>query len=167
MVQEQAQVPFLLGQVFGFGTVTLTATSLANKGGALPPMHIMIVLDNTGSMNSQDGTGANCGNISNPTKFQCALAGIQTLLAELWPSQDEVGLIVFPPVNSSTASNDANCSSSKTITPEPYSSYPTSSRLPDRCTDQYLRSLQYVWDPGEPWLHFQSGECHLPIGFFN
>ena len=127
MVQEQAQVPFLLGQVFGFGTVTLTATSLANKGGALPPMHIMIVLDNTGSMNSQDGTGANCGNISNPTRVQCALAGIQTLLAELWPSQDEVGLIVFPPVNSSTASNDANCSSSKTITPEPYSSYPTSS----------------------------------------
>jgi hypothetical protein len=123
MVQEQARVPFLLGQVFGFGTVTLTATSLAGKGGALPPMHIMIVLDNTGSMNSQDGTGANCGNIRNPTRIQCALAGIQALLAELWPSQDEVGLIVFPPVNASTASNDTNCTASKTITPEPYSSY--------------------------------------------
>ncbi len=127
MVQEKAQVPFLLGQVFGFGTVTLTATSLAHKGGALPPMHIMVVLDNTFSMNDQDGTGADCGNLSNPTRIQCALAGVQTLLAELWPTQDEVGLIVFPPVESSTASNDYNCSASQTITPEPYSSYPSSS----------------------------------------
>jgi Flp pilus assembly protein TadG len=123
MVQEQAQVPFLLGQVFGFGTVTLTATSLASKGGALPPMNIMIVLDNTASMNDQDGTGASCGNISNPTRIQCALAGIQALLTELWPSQDEVGLIVFPPVSSSSAPNDYNCTASQTITPEPYSSY--------------------------------------------
>jgi hypothetical protein len=127
MVEEQAQVPFFLGRIFGYGTVTLTATSLASKGGALPPMHIMIVLDNTLSMNDQDGTGANCGNISNPTRIECALAGVQTLLAELWPSQDEVGLIVFPPVNSSTASNDTNCSSTAKITPEPYSTYPTSS----------------------------------------
>jgi Flp pilus assembly protein TadG len=123
MVQEQAHVPFLLGQVFGFGTVTLTATSLASKGGSLPPMNIMIVLDNTASMNDQDGTGANCGNISNPTRIECALAGIQTLLAELWPSQDNVGLIVFPPVSSSSAANDTNCSSTVKITPEPYSSY--------------------------------------------
>jgi Flp pilus assembly protein TadG len=123
LVEEQAQVPFLLGQVFGFGTVTLTATSLASKGGRLPPMNIMIVLDNTASMNDQDGTGANCGGITNPTRIQCALAGVQSLLAELWPSQDQVGLIVFPPVSSSTAANDSNCSSSKTITPEPYGSY--------------------------------------------
>lgn len=127
MVQEQAHVPFLLGQVFGLGTVTLTATSLASKGGALPPMNIMIVLDDTASMNDQDGTGADCGNISNPTRIQCALAGIQSLLAELWPSQDNVGLIVFPPVSKTTAANDYNCSASQTITPEPYSSYTGSS----------------------------------------
>ena len=124
MVTQQAQVPFLLGQVFGFGTVTLTATSLATKGaGGPPPMHIMIVLDNTRSMNDQDGTGVSCGGITDPTRVQCALAGIQSLLTELWPTQDEVGLIVFPPVNSSTASNDESCSSSASISPEPYGSY--------------------------------------------
>jgi Flp pilus assembly protein TadG len=124
MVQQQAQVPFLLGQVFGFGTATLTASSLATKGaGGPPPMHIMIVLDNTRSMNDQDTSATTCGGIRGPTRIQCALAGVQSLLTELWPTQDEVGLIVFPPVSSSTASNDYNCSSSKTITPEPYGSY--------------------------------------------
>jgi Flp pilus assembly protein TadG len=128
MVQEQAQVPFLLGQVFGFGTVTLTATSLASKSGAPPPMHIMIVLDNTYSMNTTDPTaptsGAeSCGGLSDPTRAQCALAGIQTMLTELWPTQDEVGLIVFPPVSSSSAANDYSCSASPGITPEPYGSY--------------------------------------------
>jgi Flp pilus assembly protein TadG len=124
LVEEQAQVPFLLGQVFGFGTVTLSATSLATKGGGgPPPMHIMIVLDNTASMNDGDKTGDNCGGISNPTRIQCALAGIQSLLTELWPTQDEVGLIVFPPVSQSTYTNDYSCTASNTIKPEPYGSY--------------------------------------------
>jgi hypothetical protein len=138
MVQEQAKVPFLLGQIFNFGTVTLTATSLASVGGSTPPrMHIMIVLDNTYSMKNSDPTAPtsgpdSCGGISDPTRVGCALAGIQTLLTELWPSTiggeawDEVGLIVFPPVSSSTVANDSTCTSA-TITPEPYSSYPASS----------------------------------------
>src|ERR1700683_2996474 len=124
VVEQQAQVPFRLGQVFGFGTVTLTATSVATKGaGGPPPMHIMIVLDNTRSMNDQDTSAASCGGITDPTRIQCALAGVQSFLTELWPTQDEVGLIVFPPVSQSSAPNDESCSSSPGITPEPYSSY--------------------------------------------
>ncbi len=126
-VEEQAQVPFLLGSVFGLGTVTLSATSLATKGaGGPPPMHIMIVLDNTASMNDKDTTADTCGGIKNPTRIQCALAGVQSLLTELWPTQDEVGLIVFPPVSSSSSSNDATCTSSG-IQPETYGSYTGSS----------------------------------------
>jgi Putative Flp pilus-assembly TadE/G-like len=124
VVEEQAQVPFLLGHVFGFGTVTLTATSVATKGaGGPPPMHIMIVLDNTASMNDKDTTAETCGGITDPTRVQCALAGVQSFLTELWPTQDEVGLIVFPPVTSSTYLNDESCSSSPGIKPASYGSY--------------------------------------------
>jgi Flp pilus assembly protein TadG len=116
IVKEQAEVPFLLGQVFGFGTVTLTATSYASKGGGLPPMHIMVVVDNTGSMSTTNDPTTTCGGRTNQTKLECALWGVQTMLAELWPTQDEVGMMVFPPLsNSTSASNDASCSTSKTI----------------------------------------------------
>jgi hypothetical protein len=126
-VKQQATVPLIFAQWFGVSSVQLSATSYAARGGGFPPMHIMMVLDNTASMNDQDGSGSSCGGVNNPTRIQCALAGIQTLLAELWPTQDEVGLIVFPPVNSSTASNDASCSSTANITPEPYSCYQNTS----------------------------------------
>jgi Flp pilus assembly protein TadG len=126
VVKEQTQVSFTLGQIFGFGTVTLTATSYAAQGGGLPPMNIMVVLDNTGSMNNTDPTGASCGGITNATRAECALAGIQTMLTELWPTQDQVGLIVFPPVSTSPASAtyDAECNG-PTITVEPYSAWPS------------------------------------------
>ena len=113
-VQQQATVPLIFGHLLGpLSTFTLTATSLASaKRGALPPLHIMLVIDNTGSMNTLDSgpTGTaptNCG-IANPSKLQCALAGAQLLLNELWPTQDEVGLVVFPPVKTATAGNEAN-----------------------------------------------------------
>jgi Flp pilus assembly protein TadG len=124
LVTQQAKVTLTLGEIFGMGQVTLTAKSLAlGKGGALPPLNIMIVLDNTKSMQGTDPTATTCGGISNATRIQCALAGAQTLLAELWPTRDQVGLMVFPPVAASpstSAAQDATCNGS-TITVEPYS----------------------------------------------
>ena len=100
--------------------MTLTANSLAvGKGGALPPLNIMLVLDNTGSMN-QCPQGQSCCPPNN-TKIDCALKGVQILLSELWITRDQVGLIVFPPVQTSTAGNESNCSGSR-VTVEPYCS---------------------------------------------
>ena len=113
-VQQQATVPLIFAQWFGVNSVTLSATALASVAGGLPPLHVMIVVDNTGSMNGSDTSSpkpTNCG-FANPTRIQCALAAVQTLLSELWPTQDEVGLMVFPPVTSGTAANDADCSAS-------------------------------------------------------
>jgi Flp pilus assembly protein TadG len=127
VVKQQATVPLIFAQWFGVSTVQLSTSATAARGGGFPPMHIMMVLDDTGSMNNQDGTGTSCGGLRNPTRLQCALAGVQTLLAELWPTQDEVGLIVFPPVSTTSAPNDASCSSTSTITPEAYSCYQSTS----------------------------------------
>jgi Flp pilus assembly protein TadG len=129
IVQEQAQVPFLLGQIFGFGTVTLTATSYAAKGGGLPPMNIMVVLDETGSMGQTDPGDVTCGSIADATQQVCALAGIQTLLTELWPTQDQVGLMVFPPLStaSGNVAKDYTCGNpGPSPTVDPYYDYPAS-----------------------------------------
>ena len=122
LVTQQAKVSLALGEIFGIGPVTLTAKALAvGKGGALPPLNIMLVIDNTESMNTKDPQGTTCGGIQNATRIQCALAGAQTLLSELWATQDQVGLMVFPGVdpNASDTSNkltsianDGSCSSS-------------------------------------------------------
>jgi Flp pilus assembly protein TadG len=120
VVTQQAKVSLMLGGIFGMESVTLTAKSLAvGKGGALPPLNIMIVLDNTASM-SQCPTGQTCCPPNN-SKIDCALQGVQILLSELWTTDDQVGLFVFPPVKTSTAGNDSNCAGSA-ITPEPYCS---------------------------------------------
>jgi Flp pilus assembly protein TadG len=123
-VVEQATVPFTLGQIFGYGSVTLQATSLAGASGTggLSPLNVMIVLDTTASMNDADTNGSlsTCG-VKNPTRIQCATFGVRTLLAELWPTQDQVGLMVFPQVSTGTVSDDYSCSSTAIPTVEPYS----------------------------------------------
>jgi uncharacterized membrane protein len=89
LVTQTAKVSLTLGEIFKIGSVTLTAKSLAlGKGSSLPPLNIMLIIDNTSSMSTTQETGATCGNIKNPTKIECALAGAQTLLSELWPNQD-------------------------------------------------------------------------------
>jgi len=111
-VQQQATVPVFFAGLLGTASVTLTATALASaKSGALPPQHVMLVIDNTGSMNNTDPTSpapTDCG-ITNPKRIDCALAGVQLLMNELWPTQDEVGLMVFPPLTTGTAADDALC----------------------------------------------------------
>jgi Flp pilus assembly protein TadG len=121
VVEQQITVSPILEQVFGMGAVTLTATSLAvGKGGALPPLNIMMIIDNSESMSSTHETGTTCGGISNPTKIQCALSGVQTLLTELWPTQDQVGIMVFPGLaNTTSVTNDIGCATPKTTCTSP------------------------------------------------
>ena len=130
VVKQQATVSLILGEIFHMGPVTLSASSLAVRGGAFPPLNVMIVLDNTASMSSTHETAATGCGVSNPTKLDCALAGVQILLSELWPSRDQVGLMVFPPVQTSTAGNDPDCSASTRITPQPYNSSTATYQIP-------------------------------------
>ena len=85
----------------------------------------MLVIDNTQSMNSPDTSTppVSCGGFPHPTRLQCALSGAEIFLSELWPTLDNVGLMVFPPVNNNaSATDDASCTSSlkRNVTPVPY-----------------------------------------------
>ena len=129
IVKQQAVVPLLFAPVLGFNpTITLSATSIASKAiGAFPPLNVMLVIDNTASMNTTDPTNVTCGGITNATRLDCALSGSEIFLSELWPTLDNVGLMVFPGVNNSTsATDDASCTSSlkSSVQVAPYSPIP-------------------------------------------
>lgn len=121
VVTQQATVPFLLSQVFGFGSVHLSATSRALAKGGFPPLNVMIVIDTTDSMKDVDpyATTATCGS-AGASRLQCAMFGVRILLAQLSPTQDQVGLMVFPQVSTGTVSDDSSCNTNPTPTTESY-----------------------------------------------
>jgi Flp pilus assembly protein TadG len=104
VVTQQATVPTFIGSVLGMSSVNISATATAgSKGGKSKFLDVMLVLDTTASMNDND---SGCG----VTKLNCALTGIRSLLSSFWPTVDQVGLMVFPPLTNSTqASNDYDC----------------------------------------------------------
>ena len=138
-VRQQATVSLTLGEILHIPPVTLTATSLAlaRGPGPTPPLNVMIVVDTSESMKNSDpnGNSTTCGT-NNPTKIECAMFGARQLLNALVAAQDYVGLMVFPPLNTNTAtncgpqgksscggapvSNDTDCSSSTAPAVEAY-----------------------------------------------
>jgi Putative Tad-like Flp pilus-assembly len=129
-VSSSGYVATYFAKIFGISYVQVSATAVATaKGVGAPPFHIMVVLDTTASM----GTGTDTGCTQNGTSYtpeQCAQYGIQTLLAQLDPCYggvvtctggsnpgtvanpwDQVGLMVFPGLCSSTNSGvtTGNC----------------------------------------------------------
>lgn len=80
----------------GHSSFTLTATATAAKaGGSAKPLNVMFVLDATASMDSTD-SGCTVPGISRPTRWQCALYSVQSVLKVMPTSLDKVGLMVFP-----------------------------------------------------------------------
>jgi Flp pilus assembly protein TadG len=135
-VKQQATVPLYFGRIFGMSSVQLSATAVALAAGGVPhPLNVMFIIDTTASMNGSDPKCFKFGS----TREDCAQAGVQTLLGELWPCAsnlascgtatngnvanpvDEVGLMVFPPVeNTIQAQNDYNCSGTNPAIPPSY-----------------------------------------------
>jgi hypothetical protein len=129
-VKQQVTVPTFFAKLFHINSLTLTATALAAmKGGTPAPANIVVVMDTTHSMGP--GSTGNCTitGLSNPTRLDCAKAGLRTLLGELSPcaagltscgtvtggnvpnAVDEVGLLVFPGLTATSYASDdyTNC----------------------------------------------------------
>ena len=116
-VTESASVKTTLLGMFlpRFSAVSATSTVSAH-GGRERPLDVMVVLDTTGSMRN-DAQSEVCPDVHDPSKLDCAKAGVLTLLDELEPcatqsctssnALDRVGLMAFPPlVNSNLRSNE-------------------------------------------------------------
>jgi Flp pilus assembly protein TadG len=83
-------------KAFGYPSFSLAATSAAAKaGGQGTPLNVMFVLDSTASMNTAD-SGCTVPGIKSPTRYQCALYSVQSVLKVMQPSMASVGLMAFP-----------------------------------------------------------------------
>ena len=78
-VKESVTIPTYFMKLFGIPSLGLSATALASMQGMSNPWNVAVVVDSTGSMATTD---SNCGGV---TEFQCALSGIQSLLADTDP----------------------------------------------------------------------------------
>jgi len=136
-VVETATVPTFFAKIFGFKSLTLTATSVASASGSSVPYHIMMVLDATNSMATTNDKGCLSSKPGNTyTAEQCAQMGAQTLLGELAPCAagatcggstapvDEVGIMAFPGTCSQALVKGAcpNATTLNNTAPSPYAS---------------------------------------------
>lgn len=112
-VMQTATVPLFFAPIFGKNTATITVQATASAAGNQPkPYNIMMIIDTTGSMDSNDGY---C-NSSTQKRITCAKLGGQQLLKGMYPSMDKVGLMTFPGV-SNTTSNVAKAYNCNTDNP--------------------------------------------------
>ena len=117
-VTETASVQTSFFSLFKFPKFTVSASSTASaRGSGVPnPLNLFVILDTTGSMTQS--CGATVANVSNPTKLDCAKAGVRAMLQALGPCPsnliscgapvtnttnvadpvDEVGMVVFPAI---------------------------------------------------------------------
>jgi Flp pilus assembly protein TadG len=79
VVKNTTSIKTLFMGLFGVRTLNVSATATASMQGASLPWNIAIIVDSTGSMASTD---SNCNSL---TQFQCALNGVQTLMANVPP----------------------------------------------------------------------------------
>jgi hypothetical protein len=165
-ISETATVQNTFGSLFFPSFTVSSSTTAAARGGVVHPLHVEVILDNTGSMSSSC-SGTVTG-ISSPEKIDCAKAGVRALAQALWPCNssaglcgtatansggqlganvanpvDEVGVMVFPAMTgnppSATILNkevDCNSGSSFSTTYPTYTPYTYPSAIP--LGDQYL-----------------------------
>lgn len=116
VVRQQAAVPTYFTRLFGFDHIDVNVMSTAAvAGGVTKPVNVMMVLDTTGSMNTNS---SNCGGI---TKMRCATNGVVSLLTGMAPSASKVALMTFPPTTTSTqAARAYDCNTSTNPAVAPY-----------------------------------------------
>lgn len=120
-VLERATVPMFFGRFVGKSSQNIAAAGVAaaNISGT-PKLNIMLVLDTTGSMNSTD---PNCSTrTQSVSKLNCALTGITSILSQLSPSAQQIGISIFPGLQNSSGVNYASCATTSS-NPPPIAAY--------------------------------------------
>ena len=108
-VMQRATIPTFFARILGKNSVTVTVQATAAAAGNQPkPYNIVMVIDTTGSMSTNDGF---CNGITQ-TRITCAKLGGQQLLKGMYPSLDKVALMTYPGVSNTSANigKAYNCS---------------------------------------------------------
>jgi hypothetical protein len=178
-VQSSAQVSTLFAKILGYKTVNFSASAVASaKGGQVPPYHIMMLLDATGSMGTGTDTGCTQNGVS-VTPEQCAEYGAQTLLSGLDPcsvalttctlsstpgtvlnADDQVGIMIFPGLCSNTGASETwqNCPT-----------LAAGSTLTDTISNSTYASDEYSCPPTTsskiPYASYNNNPEYMILGF--
>ncbi len=98
VVNGTASTNTWFARIFGISSFSVSARANACSPCSSTPVDIVIAIDRTGSMCSPTGSGGTCTDLNN------AKAGVRTMLGILNPPYAQVGMVSFPPLQS-TASN--------------------------------------------------------------
>jgi Flp pilus assembly protein TadG len=79
-------------KIFGWTSFSVSARANACSPCSSTPVDIVIAIDRTGSMCSPQGAGGTCTDLNN------AKSGVRTMLGILNPPYAQVGMVAFPPV---------------------------------------------------------------------
>jgi hypothetical protein len=144
VVTQTATVSTHFMALFGVPSLSVSTKAIASMQGIAQPWNVAIVVDSTGSM---DVTDSNCN--GGVTEFQCALEGVQALLAATNPAcpagsttcptgaSFRVALFTFPNVSTSTVHMDIDCSGNPTALPYTLPTYTTGGASPKTWTATY------------------------------
>ena len=116
-VTQTASASTYFLKAVGKTSFALSATVAAAKaGGVAKPLNVMFVLDATGSMGSAD-TGCTVPGISSPTRWQCALYSVQSVLKVMPTSMDKASLMIFPGMGTQYSPTAHPCSTQPNSVP--------------------------------------------------
>lgn len=101
-VTETASTPTWFAKIFGITHFDVKGVATACQPCSSAPVDIMLVVDRTGSMcDPTNPTRPSRGQVGMCVDLDNAKDGVQTLLGIMDPNIDTVGLVAFPPYNTS------------------------------------------------------------------
>jgi Flp pilus assembly protein TadG len=109
-VSETATVPTYFARALGINSVSMSTSAYAlQSGGKAQNMDILLILDTTDSMGTtdNDSTDTSCSSV---TREACALIGLQQMISGFTPPTQQVGIEVFPGLQTAAeAAQDYGC----------------------------------------------------------
>ena len=97
VVTGSANTNTWFAKIFGFSSFSVSAHANACSPCSSTPVDIVIAIDRTGSMCTPTGAGGTCTDLDN------AKAGVRTMLGILNPPYAQVGMVAFPPLQSTAS----------------------------------------------------------------
>jgi Flp pilus assembly protein TadG len=137
-------------RIFGINQFNVSTHANACSPCSSTPVDIVVAVDRTGSMCSPTGAGGTCTDLNN------AKSGIRTMMSNLNPPYAQIGMVAFPPVQSTASSPCAAPYNS--LGGNGYDGYDSASRgyLTDQITANY--KLAGALDPTSGlYLHTVNG----------
>jgi Flp pilus assembly protein TadG len=145
-------------RIFGINSFSVSARANACSPCSSTPVDIVIAIDRTGSMCLDEDNDHDCTDLNN------AKAGVRTMLGMLNPPYSQIGMIAFPPLQSTST----NVCSSPQGTSNDYTAYDSANRgyLADQIGSDYKTAGVLNTNSGL-YKHTVSGDsgCILADGY--